>query len=191
MANLKKAIGNLFVGRYKLVLTGIFAGAAVAEIEFANKPSKIGASLFDWMIKDSYTATHLTRWAVSIRGTRYEYTGGADGNTTFFNENYWNRSGKIEQVRLAQIFKPMYLWKGQIYRLIRRELRPQEALWLKDVKRKDLLGAAFMFSEKELEFHYHPYAVGPHTQGGFHVLLPMAGIRHLIYPGSPVSWLAK
>ncbi len=188
---LNKAIENLFVGRYKLVFTWIFAGAAEAEMEFADEPSKIGASFYDWMIKDSYTAVHLTCWVVSIRGTHYEYTGGAHGNTTFFNANYWIRSGKIEKVQLAQIFKPMYLWKGQIDRLIRRELRTQEALWLKDVKRKDLLGAAFTFSEKGLEFHYHPYVVGPYTQGGFHVLLPMAEIRHLIYPGGPMSRLVK
>ena len=192
---LNKAIENLFVGRYKPAFTEMFSGAAEAEMEFADDPSKIGASFYDWMIKDCYAAAYLTRWVISIRGTHYEYTGGAHGNTTFFNANYWIRRGKIEQVRLSQLFKPMYLWQEQIDQLIRRELRAQEALWLKDVKldpkRKDLLGAAFTFSEKGLEFHYHPYVVGPYTQGSFHVLLPMAEIRHLIYPGGPMSRLAK
>ena len=54
-----------------------------------------------------------------------------------------------------------------------------------------MLGGAFTFSKKGLEFHYHPYTVGPYTQGSFRVLLPMAEIRHLIFPGGPMSRLAK
>ncbi len=85
----------------------------------------------------------------------------------------------------------MYLWQERVEQLIRRELKAQKALWLKDVTRKELLGAAFTFSKKGLEFHYHPYTVGPYTQGSFRVLLPMAEIRHLIFPGGPMSRLAK
>jgi len=68
-------------------------------MEFADDPSKISASFYDWMIKDSYAAAYLTRWVISIRGTHV--------NTTFFNANYWIRNGKVERVRLAHIFKPM------------------------------------------------------------------------------------
>ena len=75
----------------------------------------------------------------------------------------------------------MYLWQERVEQLIRRELKAQKAL----------LGAAFTFSKKGLEFHYHPYTVGPYTQGSFRVLLPMAEIRHLIFPGGPMSRLAK
>ena len=55
----------------------------------------------------------------------------------------------------------MYLWQERVEQLIRRELKAQKALWLKDVTRKELLGAAFTSSKKGLEFHYHPYTVGP------------------------------
>ena len=55
----------------------------------------------------------------------------------------------------------MYLWQERGEQLIRRELKAQKALWLKDVTRNELLGAAFTFSKKGLEFHYHPYTVGP------------------------------
>ena len=55
----------------------------------------------------------------------------------------------------------MYLWQERVEQLIRRELKAQKALWLKDVTRKELLGAAFTFSKKVLEFHYPPYTVGP------------------------------
>lgn len=85
----------------------------------------------------------------------------------------------------------MYLWQERVEQLIRRELEAQKALWLNDFTRKELLGAAFTFSKKGLEFHYHPYTVGPDTQGSFRVLLPMAEIRHLIFPGGPMSRLAK
>jgi len=70
---------------------------------------------------------------VSVRGKRLEYTEGAQGNTTFFNANFWIRNGKVESVRLAQIFKPMYLWHGRIAEMIRRNLKAQKALWLIDV----------------------------------------------------------
>ena len=55
----------------------------------------------------------------------------------------------------------MYLWQERVEQLIRRELKAQKALWLKDVTRKELLGGAFTFPKKGLEFHYHPYTVGP------------------------------
>jgi hypothetical protein len=58
--------------------------------------------------------------------------------------------------------------------MIRRKLKAQNALWLNDVSLKELLGAAFTFSKKGLEFHYHPCTVGPYTQGSFHLLLPMS-----------------
>ena len=85
----------------------------------------------------------------------------------------------------------MYLWQERVEQLIRHELKAQKALWLKDVTRKELLVGAFTFSKKGLEFHYYPYTVGPYTQGSFRVLLPMAEIRHLTFPGSPMSRLAK
>ena len=126
---------------------------------------------------------HLSRWVVSIRGKRYEYTGGAHGNTTYFNANYWIRNGRVEPVRLAQIFKPMYLWQSPVELIIRRELKAKNALWLKDVTRKDLLGAASRFP-KGARVSLPPYTVGPYTQGSFRVLLPMA--RFVIYfPGRP------
>ena len=58
--------------------------------------------------------------------------------------------------------------------MIRPKLKAQNALWLNDVSLKELLGAAFTFSKKGLEFHYHPSTVGPYTQGSFHLLLPMS-----------------
>ena len=70
-------------------------------------------------------------------------------------------------------------------------MKAQKALWLKDVTRKELLGGAFTFYKKGLEFNYHPYTVGLYTQGSFRVLLPMAEIRHLIFPGGPMSRRAK
>ncbi|MDE2641522.1 MAG: hypothetical protein OSB55_02050 [Verrucomicrobiota bacterium] len=70
-------------------------------------------------------------------------------------------------------------------------MRAQIALWPRDVRRNDLLGVAFTFSEKGLGAHCHPYVVVPDRQGNFHVLLPKAEIRHLIYPGGPMSRLAK
>ena len=63
----------------------------------------------DRFIEDSRETAHLSRWVVSIRGKHYEYTGGAHGNMTFFNANYWIRNGRVEPVWLGQIFKPMYL----------------------------------------------------------------------------------
>ena len=133
---------------------------------------------------------HLSRWVVSIRGKRYEYTGGAHGNTTYFNANYWIRNGRVEPVRLAQIFKPMYLWQSPVELIIRRELKAKNALWLKDVTRKDLLGAAFTFFKKGARVSL-PSLRSARTQGSFRVLLPMDEIRHLIFPGGPMSRLAK
>ena len=188
---LNKAIESLFVNRYKPAFTEMFRQAADAENEASSDPTKLGASFYDWTIRDSYETAYPSRWMVSVRGKRYEYTGGAHGNTTFFNANFWIRNGKVEPVQLAQLFKPMYLWHGRIEEMIRRKLKAQNALWLNDVSRKELLGAAFTFSKKGLEFHYHPYSVGPHTQGSFHVLPPMAEIRYLIFPGGPMSQMAK
>ena len=188
---LNKAIENRFASHYKPAFTEMFRQAADAENEASSDPTLLGASFYDWVIEDSCETPHLSRWVVSISGKRYEYTGGAHGNTTFFNANFWIRNGRVEPVRLGQIFKPMYLRQERVEQLIRRELKAQKALWLKDVTRKELLGGAFTFSKKGLEFHYHPYTVGLYTQGSFRVLLPMAEIRHLIFPGGPMSRLAK
>ncbi|MFL3665620.1 MAG: hypothetical protein ACJ06V_03455 [Verrucomicrobiota bacterium] len=54
-----------------------------------------------------------------------------------------------------------------------------------------MLDVTFTFSEKGLGARCHPYVVVPDRQGDFHVLLPKAEIRHLIYPGGPMSRPAK
>ena len=85
---LNKAIENRFADHYKPAFTEIFRQAADAENEASSDPTLLGASFYDWVIEDSYETAHLSRWVVSISGKRYEYTGGAHGNTTFFNANY-------------------------------------------------------------------------------------------------------
>lgn len=101
----------------------MFRQAAAAKNEASSDPTKLAANFYDWTIQDSYETAYLHRWVVSVRGKRYEYTGGAQGNTTFFKANFWIRNGKVEPVRLAQIFKPMHLWHGRIEEMIRRKLK--------------------------------------------------------------------
>jgi len=78
----------LLAGHYKPAFTEMFRQAADAENEASSDPALLGASFYDWVIEDSYETPHLSRWIVSISGKRYEYTGAAHGNTTFFNANY-------------------------------------------------------------------------------------------------------
>ena len=66
----------------------MFRQAEDAENEASSDPTLLGASFYDWVIEGSYETPHLSRWVFSIRGKRYEYTGGVHGNTTFFNANY-------------------------------------------------------------------------------------------------------
>ena len=87
-AKLNKAIENRFAGHYKPAFTEMFRQAADAENEASSDPTLLGASFYDWVIEDICETPHLSRWVVSISGKRYEYTGGAHGNTTFFNANY-------------------------------------------------------------------------------------------------------
>ncbi len=87
----------------------MFRQAADAKNEASSNPTLLSASFYDWFIEDSRETAQLSRWVVSILGKHYEYTGGAHGNTTFFNANYWIRNGRVEPVWLGQIFKPIYL----------------------------------------------------------------------------------
>ena len=77
-----------FAGHHKPAFTEMFRQAADAENEASSDPTLLGASFYDWVIEDICETPHLSRWVVSISGKRYEYTGGAHGNTTFFNANY-------------------------------------------------------------------------------------------------------
>ena len=86
---LKKAIKSLFFNRYKPAFTEMFRQAAAAKNEASSDPTKLGANFYDWTIQDSYETAYVYRWVVSVRGKRYEKTGGAHGKTTFFKANSW------------------------------------------------------------------------------------------------------
>ena len=50
----------------------------------------------------------------------------------------------------------MYLWQERVEQLIRRELKAQKALWLKDVTRKELLGLLSRFPKRGSSFTTTP-----------------------------------
>lgn len=137
-----------------------------------------------------YDICYLSEDLLSVRGSDYQYTGGAHGLFHYFPVNFWIPDTRLQPLELEDLFSPNSSWRRKLAAHIRRDLIDQQAQWVVDgtVKVSDLLeDPVFTVSPSGVSFAFGPYAVGPYSQGTFEVTVPMHVLSPLVARDGPIG----
>lgn len=149
-----------------------------------------GAS-YDWGNRTDLHLTSLSDRTISFMLQRYQYTGGAHGNTDYEGINlYLDAEGQLRRFRLSDIVSSDGLeWMS---RWCLARLHEQGAAFVTDGSLETLSVAdlqAVVHHRHGLTVTFGPYAVGPYVQGSFHVSVPAQGLRSFLRQGEPAASL--
>jgi hypothetical protein len=160
---------------------------------------KDGGASWDWEgsldVRIVWLATNL----VSLCENRYEFSGGAHGESIFVGRNFILAGGKAREFKLGELFRSAADWTNVLSAACLRELRAQKAAFtldtadpsfkVKGFSAADL--ASFNVDGSGLIIHFSDYAVAPHAEGLFDVLLPWPELKPLLAPDGPARQFLK
>ena len=184
------AIQRKLMARYNDALATRREAFAEFQQDIANNPEAFGQSMLRWSYNDTANLCYWSPDLVSVQAHNYEYTGGAHGNYHDFSLNLWWHGGRVQQLRLENLFVARGQWRQVLAEMLRRELLRREASYVMNgtVKQNDFLQpSGFTLSPAGVEFHYAPYSMGPYAQGSFDVLIPHKNLRPLVRPDGPLA----
>ena len=182
-AEAKGAVGSFTSDAYAIMWEGLKDGGASWSWEGSLE------------VRIVWLATNL----ISLCELRFEYTGGAHGNAAFVGRNFVLEGGKAREFKLPELFRPGVNWTNALSALCLPELRRQKAAWtlpdaLESAQVKGFTAddfASFNVDGSGLIIHFADYAVGPHAEGLFSVLIPWKELETILHPGSPAALLRR
>ena len=140
---------------------------------------------FNWNLLTYMDVLANAKDRVSLRFTRYDYTGGAHGMQSVFCLNVDTKTGAI--LRLSDLFKPGF--EQQLQEMLEAELRQQY-----DIPQGEPLNGEkgllfdphlpvsknFYLTQKGIGFVYNPYEVAAYVVGEINLYVPFARIADLM-----------
>jgi hypothetical protein len=136
-----------------------------------------------WTACDLESATPK---AVSLLCVRYEYSGGAHGNTEFEARNYLlAEDGTAKPLGLWDLLRKSPANAKKLSGLIIADLRRQKASEVVKGGIKDVVdaldrgGIPFTVLPNGLAFHFAPYAAGSYAEGSFRAVIPHRALAPL------------
>ena len=156
---------------------------------------KEGGASWEWKGASEVRLVWLATNLISLCELTYEFTGGAHGNSAWLGRNFVLQGAKAREFKIAELFRPGVNWTNALSGPCLRELRQQQAAWtLPDapdwaqVKGFTADGlASFNVDSRGLIIHFSDYAVAPHAEGLFSVLIPWKELEPLLQAGSPAG----
>jgi len=112
---------------------------------------------------------------VSLKSTRYRYTGGAHGIDDIETATWWLEPSGPRKLSLAELFAPGAPYVTRLSPLVLARLKEQDATWVVQgqvtrLSAQDL--ALYALTPAGIAFAFPPYAMGPYAQGTFTVVVP-------------------
>lgn len=153
-----------------------------------------GALLHGWELIASTDVEGMAGPYVSLRTTRYRYTGGAHGIHDVETATWWLDPSGPRRLALQALFAPGTGYLGRLGPLVLARLRAAGAQWVVDgqVSRlgaQDL--ALYNLTPAGLAFTFPPYAVGPYVQGTFTVTVPYDRVLDLAASNGALEAFAR
>jgi hypothetical protein len=175
---LMKAMAHTFFSSYQTTTEGI--------------PNIEGLASFDWQKKFTAEVLYNDNYILSIRLTKYAYTGGAHGVSIQNNLVFDLR--KNAKVYLGDLFYDGF--EPRLNALIDKKLRKLNGL----NKSEKLKEAGFLIDEIEyndnyfinndgIVFYYNVYEIAPYASGPLEIFIPFYEIRGLLKDSGPIQWV--
>jgi hypothetical protein len=118
------------------------------------------------------------------------YGGGAHPNFFYRTKTLWRDQGEVQEVLLADLFRPSSGWLGVLSAIVLQQLRAAEASAVE-------VGAITFLDEEHLrnwrltrtgiQFLFAPYEVGCFADGSFSAFVGYVDVRDLLDPAGPVA----
>lgn len=155
----------------------------------ARELAKLGEhdAAMPYAIETTYEILHADESLVSLLGHRFEFTGGAHGNSGFSSTVYLWRKNKLVRAKARDIFAPGAA--KALRGIVIKDLKRQGASWPDDIKFADLDQVNWNPTSRGLVFTFSPYEAGSFAEGRYTVLIPYAEIKGLMAMESPVQRL--
>jgi hypothetical protein len=174
--------GQFIAGAHEVVWEGVKGGGASYNWE-------------GWLETEvAWLGTNL----VSLAQLRYEFTGGAHGNSSTSGRNFVFADGKAREFALKDLFSGTN-WVAALSQSCISELGLQKASLVLDdtppqARVKGFTVAemgAFTVDDYGISIHFDPYAVGCYAEGMFHVVIPWSKLEPYLAPEGPASKLMR
>lgn len=120
---------------------------------------------------------------------RYEFSGGAHGNTSFHPLNYGVRNGKSVRLKLTDLLAPGVRAADVLEEIVRPELnRIKLSQELEPVDSIDAgLADRFVITPAGITWLFAPYEVGPYSDGSFFVKISWEKLAGSIDSNGPLK----
>jgi Deacetylase PdaC/Protein of unknown function (DUF3298) len=140
---------------------------------------------FPWSIEQTQFLLFASDTLVSLRVCRYEFTGGAHGNTSYAAENYAWINGHLVPLTLGDLLAPT-AW-GELRDLCVQDLKAQHASWPEEIKLDPDHPPTLNFTAQGLFITFAAYEAGPYVEGEYVVCLPYTAVQAFIPNTSPLK----
>jgi hypothetical protein len=160
---------------------------------------KDGGASWDWEgsldVRIVWLATNL----VSLCEDRYEFSGGAHGESVVVGRNFILAGGKAHEFKLDELFRADTDWTNALAAACLRELRAQKAAFTLDTAQESFKVKSFTAADLAsfnvdgvgVIIHFSDYAVAPHSDGLFDVLIAWTELKPLLAPDGPAGYFPK
>lgn len=171
--------------RYQLIAKNFYTYVSTTLVKNAQKEYE-GSIENDFPFRPydavmKYTVTMNENCHLSTYFDRYEYTGGAHGNTIRISDSWDLKTGK--RIEMQDLFKPGYDYKEAVIKEIVKlaEVEYEKNPYLYFDNYKELIAENFdeknfNLKPKTLSVYFQQYAIGPYVSGIIVFELPYASV---------------
>lgn len=120
-----------------------------------------------------YTLTYNTACIISLYFDRYEYTGGAHGNTTRYSDTWNLKKGRL--IKLRELFGCKLDYKAYIFRIVEEEIAKDPSIYFEDYKKllvETFNENSFYCTPEGIVVYYQQYDIAPYSSGIREFLIP-------------------
>jgi len=147
---------------------------------------------YSWEGFDNVDIACVFPGLASLYDEVYEYTGGAHGNSGIEGRNFIFVAGKLDDLKLPDLFNQKTTWEKTLCAACARELRLCQASDLMSERPKHLTAKDlenFTLDAGGMSFHFSPYEVGSYAEGSFHILIRWSELRPFLDANGPARFI--
>jgi hypothetical protein len=120
-----------------------------------------------------YKLTYNVACIISLYFDKYEYTGGAHGNTIRYSQT-WNLQ-KGRKIKLRELFGCQLDYRAYIFRLVEEEIEKDPSIYFEDYQKllvETFNENSFYCTPEGIIIYYQQYDIAPYSSGIREFLIP-------------------
>lgn len=127
--------------------------------------------VFEALVK--FNVTYNSVCIISLYFDKYEYTGGAHGNTIRYSQT-WNLQ-KYQKIRLSELFGCSLDYKNYIFKIVKEQIQSDPSIYFEDYEKllvETFNEDSFYCNPYGIVIYYQQYDIAPYSSGIREFLIP-------------------